>query len=119
MSAFGRTLRSTRLAAGLTQEQLGFEVGVTKASISAWENEREVPSFAALLRLREVLKVSLDVLVDGWPNEEGLELSELAGAYVHDPRRIHDEREFDLLQRFRCMSGRRQDAFLEIMRPSD
>jgi transcriptional regulator with XRE-family HTH domain len=119
MNTFGKTLRRTRLAAGLTQEQLGFEVGVTKASVSAWENGREVPSFAALLGLREVLKVSLDILVDGWPDEVSGQVGERSGAYSNDPRRIHDEREFDLLQRFRGMSGRRQEAFLEIMRPSE
>jgi transcriptional regulator with XRE-family HTH domain len=118
MSAFGRTLRRARLAAGLTQEQLGFEVGVTKASVSAWENSRETPSFAVLLLLRRVLKISLDVLVDGWP-EEVPNLQEDTSDYLADPRRIRSEREFDLLQRFRTMSGRRQEAFLEIMRPSE
>lgn len=119
MSAFGKTLRRARLAVGMTQEQLGFEVGVTKASVSAWENSREVPSFSALLGLRAALKVSLDVLVDGWPDDLPEQVREDASAYLRDPRRIQSEREFDLLQRFRSMSGRRQCAFLEIMSPSD
>lgn len=117
MSTFGKTLRRARLAAGLTQEQLGFEVGVTKASVSAWENAREVPSFGALLSLRAALKLSLDTLVDGWPDEALVK--EEPSAYLDDPRRTRSERELALLQRFRNMSGRRQEAFLEIMCPSD
>lgn len=110
MSAFAESLRKARQAAGLTQEQLGFEVGVTKASISAWENAREFPSFTVLLRLRAVLRISLDQLVgivDG--------VLEDSGGYEH--RRACSEREVALLQRFRRMSSRRQEAFLEIMRP--
>ncbi|WP_181393102.1 helix-turn-helix transcriptional regulator [Stenotrophomonas sp. HMWF023] len=37
-----------RAAAGLTQEQLGFTIGVTRSSVSAWENKRETPSFRTL-----------------------------------------------------------------------
>ncbi|WP_437879579.1 helix-turn-helix domain-containing protein [Pseudomonas sp. LRF_L74] len=118
MTAFGKSLRRSRLAAGLTQEQLGFEIGVTKASISAWENDREMPSFSALIRLRDVLKVSLDLLVDGLPDEPSSDANGASGSYL-DPRYAHDPREFDLLQRFRSMSVRRQKAFLEIMRPAD
>lgn len=119
MTAFGKSLRRSRLAAGLTQEHLGFEIGVTKASISAWENDREMPSFSALIRLRDVLRVSLDMLVDGLPDEPSSDLNESSGSYFNDPRYVHDQREFDLLQRFRSMSVRRQKAFLEIMRPAD
>ncbi|TBU78629.1 XRE family transcriptional regulator [Pseudomonas daroniae] len=117
MSIFGKTLRKARLAAGLTQEHLGFEVGVTKASVSAWENGREMPSFNALLSLRAALKISLDTLVDGWPDETLVQ--ERPSAYLSDPRRTWSEREFALLQRFRGMSGRRQEAFLEIMCPGE
>lgn len=102
MSCFADALRSARRAAGLTQEQLGFELDVTKSAISAWENGREHPSFQTLLRLRSVLPVSLDALLEG-----NLMLKKSALS----------EREEILLQRFRNMSTQRQIAFLEIMKP--
>lgn len=65
MQTFGQRLRQARDEAGLTQEQLGFEVGVSKASISAWENDRERPSFDNLPRLQAALQRSLDHLIAG------------------------------------------------------
>ncbi|TBU98931.1 helix-turn-helix transcriptional regulator [Stutzerimonas kirkiae] len=112
MNAFSKSLRSARLSAGLTQEQLGFEVGVTKASVSAWENAREFPSFTVLLRLREVLDMSLDALV----GEAGAVDDASARGAIG---RAQNTREQLLLQRFRSLSGRRQDAFLEAMRADD
>ena len=60
MKSFGDRLREARAASGLTQEQLGFAIGVTKASVSAWENGRETPSFRVLADLRDALNRSLD-----------------------------------------------------------
>lgn len=102
MTSFAEALRSARRAAGLTQEQLGFEVHVSKSAVSAWENGREYPSFHTLLRLRAVLRISLDALLDG-------EVDHARGS-LSEPEQI-------LLQRFRIMSASRQNAFLEIMRP--
>lgn len=113
MSTFAKSLRSARQMAGLTQEQLGFDVGVTKASVSAWENAREFPSFTTLLRLRQALNVSLDWLT-GVSEEAVQHTAEDIGSY--DPRCARTDREYALLQRFRAMSARRQDAFLEITR---
>lgn len=70
MSDFAKILRILRRRADWTQEELGFEVGVTKAAVSSWENAREVPTFHTLLRLRTVLNVSLDLLVGDCPENE-------------------------------------------------
>ncbi len=52
MKGFGDRLREARTAAGMTQEQLGFALGVTKASISAWENGcNDPPIPAQVMRL--------------------------------------------------------------------
>jgi len=63
MKRFADRLREARAAAGLTQEQLGFALGVTKSSVSAWEISRETPSFQLLALLRATLQRSLDELV--------------------------------------------------------
>jgi len=65
LKTFGQRLRHARDEAEITQEQLGFEVGVSKASISAWENDRERPSFDNLPRLQAALGKSLDHLIVG------------------------------------------------------
>lgn len=105
MSSFAEALRRARRMVGLTQEQLGFEVHVSKSAVSAWENGREYPSFHTLLRLlrlRAVLRISLDALLDG-------EVDRAQGS-LSEPEQV-------LLQRFRDMSVRRQNAFLEILNP--
>lgn len=51
------TLRSLRLAAGLSQAQLGEKVGVAQPRIAMWESEREQPHG----RYMELLAVALGV----------------------------------------------------------
>ncbi|SDQ24540.1 helix-turn-helix transcriptional regulator [Pseudoxanthomonas sp. CF125] len=113
MKSFGDRLRAARIAAGLTQEQLGFSVGLTKASVSAWENGRETPSFRVLPELRHALGLSLDELVCGvgggsGPRHENEATSEL---------KARNPQERALLTRYRALSPRRQEAFLELLKP--
>lgn len=47
-------VRAARKAKGWTQQQLGDELGLTKANISGWENGRHLPSFAQILKISEL-----------------------------------------------------------------
>lgn len=50
----GPWVRDARVRAGWTQEMLAFEVGVSKANVSAWERSKHQPSvnqFLAIWRL--------------------------------------------------------------------
>ena len=67
MAKFSDRLRAARTAAHLTQEQLGFAVGVSKQAVSDWENERQHPSWQLWTPLRQELGVSLDHLIGGDP----------------------------------------------------
>ena len=110
MNSFGDRLRKYRAAAGLTQEQLGFAIGVTKSSVSAWENNRETPSFRTLGDLSKALGQSLDALVRGSPSapsEEDVALSLQAST----------KEEEALLTRFRKLSSKKRDAVLELLKP--
>lgn len=111
MTGFAERLRQVRVAGGLTQEQLGFAIGVTKSSISAWENGRETPSFHLLPRLSSALHRSLDELLCGTPSarEPAAESGYLPGPL--------DERERTLLLRFRRMPARHRAALLALMKP--
>lgn len=111
MKSFGDRLREARIAVGLTQEQLGFALGVTKSSVSAWENERETPSFRVLPDLRATLKQSLDELICGaGPTSrlEDLGANELRA-------RNNDEKA--LLARYRGLPPKRREAVLELLKP--
>ncbi|WP_082925684.1 helix-turn-helix domain-containing protein [Xanthomonas nasturtii] len=109
MNSFGDRLRKYRTAAGLTQEQLGFSVGVTKSSVSAWENNRETPSFRTLADLSQALNQSLDSLVlDG-----EAALSDMGKSSLHAATKEEEA----LLIRFRKLSGKKREAILEMLKP--
>lgn len=109
MNSFGDRLRKYRTAAGLTQEQLGFAIGVTKSSVSAWENNRETPSFRMLGDLSEALSQSLDALIRGDSSSPADSPKPGLQATTKD--------EEALLARFRKLPSKKRDAVLELLKP--
>ena len=57
-------IKELRLAAGLTQVQLGAKVGVAQNCISTWENESFLPRVRDLPLLAKALGVSIEELFD-------------------------------------------------------
>lgn len=112
MRHFAERLRQLRLAAGLTQEQLGFAVEVTKSSVSAWENGRETPSFRSLPLLKEALGCSLDVLLLGDPADD-------EAIYKKPAFQARDCNEQRLLAIYRQMPPRQRKALFELLVPWD
>lgn len=55
-------LRRTR---GLSQEQLGYELGVSRQTVSKWELAQSYPDFQRLVLLSDYYEISLDELVRG------------------------------------------------------
>lgn len=53
----GRELQKARKAAGLSQEQLGFEARLDRTYISQLENNKKSPTVAALFRLCKALGI--------------------------------------------------------------
>jgi transcriptional regulator with XRE-family HTH domain len=47
-------VKAARLHKGMTQEQLGAELSVTKGNVSGWENGRHEPGYAQLLTIEAV-----------------------------------------------------------------
>lgn len=122
MKRFADRLREARVAAGLTQEQLGFALGVTKSSISAWENGRETPSFRTLPQMRTVLKRSLDELICGASaSSRATGVRDVVGEYVVDDTvpTARDSKERALLLRYRALPAKRRAALLDLLIPSD
>ncbi|MCH8542311.1 MAG: helix-turn-helix domain-containing protein [Alcanivorax sp.] len=110
MPGFPERLKSARLRLGMTQEQLGYELNVTKASVSAWENAREAPGFRLLPKLKQVLGVSLDELLCGSAGEN----QSVANNQLHELT-TRNEDEAALLKAFRRMPLKRRKALLEVI----
>ena len=113
MQHFASRLREARIAAGLTQEQLGFALDVTKSSVSAWENGREAPSFRLLPRMSQVLGRSLDSLLCGQGEAVAAQVAENV-----DPYRAQSGDEALLLRRYRAASKARRRAILTLLEAS-
>jgi len=111
MTTFGDRLRTARTSANLTQEQLGFAVGVSKQSVSDWENGRQFPNPQAWPLLKHELRVSLDHLICGDGPGRGRRVQEDAAKYetaLHpDLRR--------LVELGRDMGPKRLKALLVLM----
>jgi len=74
--AFGRALRAARLAAGLSQEELGLESGVQRNFISLIELGQNQPSITTVFKLSKALKISAVELVSA--TERLLEAADLS-----------------------------------------
>lgn len=59
---FSVRLKELRLKKGLTQTELGEKVGVKQSTFTNWENGKREPSFENLIKLADLLEVSLDSL---------------------------------------------------------
>lgn len=59
----GQVIRRLRIERGIKQEELGRRVGVSKQSVSNWENDNIMPSIELLVRLADYFGVSTDYLL--------------------------------------------------------
>jgi len=65
MILLGRRIKELRNNAKLTQTELAHQVGVTKSTIAAYENDSRLPSYEVLIRMSNTFKVSIDsILLD-------------------------------------------------------
>lgn len=62
LNEFGRTIKDARHTAGLTQEALAEQIGITPRYIMAIENENKQPSMLVLYKLIRTLKISADAI---------------------------------------------------------
>lgn len=69
-------IRFLRAGAGMSQVELANRLGVTKQSVSNWENDNIQPSIEMLLKLSEIFKVSSDFLL-GIDNRKYLDVTGL------------------------------------------
>lgn len=60
---FGERLKQARLNAGLTQEDVVRQLGVSRQTVSNWENNRSYPDLGSVLKLSDIYDLSLDDLL--------------------------------------------------------
>lgn len=83
-------LRALRQARGLSQVDLARELGVTKQSVSNWENDNIQPSIEVLVRLAGIFSVSTDYLL-GLDAGELLDVSGLPGEVIAHLRQLVED----------------------------
>ncbi|WP_273384452.1 helix-turn-helix domain-containing protein [Enorma phocaeensis] len=62
---FNDRLIDLRRKRGLSQEQLGYELGVSRQTVSKWELAQSYPDFQRLVLLSDYYEMTLDELVKG------------------------------------------------------
>ena len=59
----GEKLKEARTKAGLKQEELAQTIGVSRQTVSNWENNRSYPDIASVMKLSNLYGLSLDELL--------------------------------------------------------
>lgn len=98
---------------GMTQIELAKKVGVGQYTISCWEHGRLEPSLAKLIKVAEVLDVSLDVLLGnkkGAKNDKESEVDTLIKMYISNVYFVNLAQEFE-----KCPEDMRE-KLIRIMR---
>jgi len=78
---FGDRLKSLRLAKGLSQEELGKRFGVTKQTISNWENENITPALDMFVNVVEFFQSTPNYML-GYEMKAGIDVTGLSDVEV-------------------------------------
>ncbi len=63
MMDIGKKIQEARLKAKLTQEQSAEALGVSRQTISNWENEKTYPDIISVVKMSDLYSISLDRLL--------------------------------------------------------
>ena len=61
----GKKLKDARTNSGLTQENVAERAGVSRQTVSNWENGRSYPDIVSVIKLSDIYSISLDELLKG------------------------------------------------------
>ena len=64
----GCKIKAARIEKKLTQEQVAELLGVSRQTISNWDNEKSYPDIISVIKMSECYDVSLDYLLNGEQN---------------------------------------------------
>lgn len=77
----GENLKKLRKNRGLTQKELGAQVGLSKAVVSKYENAMGYPTYDVLIRLAHYFGVTTDYLL-GVSGGAGIDVSGLSDSQI-------------------------------------
>lgn len=83
-------IRLLRQARNMSQVELANRLGVTKQSVSNWENDNIQPSIEMLIRLSAIFSVSTDYML-GIESDEYLNVSDLPKEVITHLRQIIED----------------------------
>ena len=66
----GERLANERKKLGLTQEDLGAKLNISRQAISKWESDISLPDTANLIKLSSLFSCSIDYILNGTVKEE-------------------------------------------------
>ncbi|MDN6899440.1 helix-turn-helix domain-containing protein [Oenococcus sicerae] len=103
MLKFSEQLKKYRVKAQLSQEDLANKLFISRQAISKWESGDATPDLSNLVKLSEILNISLDTLVLGVSDEQSkidrnqFAYDPTAGVYK---RKLGQMNVWDFLSRF-------------------
>ena len=104
MVLLGNRIRELRTKYNLTQAELANQVGVSKATVTAYEGDLRQPSYDVLIKLANVFRVSIDSLVLN-RSEHILDVSDL------EPEQINRVKDY--------IKYIKEDELLDILRSDE
>lgn len=83
MTTFAKRLKRIRETRGISQAELGKLCGLTSVAISLLENNRRLPNYNTLVKIRGALDISFDTLMGGfsYSPEMSIEVAEIISNY--------------------------------------
>lgn len=84
---FGTVLKQLRKSHNLTQEELGLNIGLSKAVISKYENSMGYPTFDMLIQIADYFGVTTDYLL-GVAKNKTIDVSSLNETQIEAIQRV-------------------------------
>ena len=81
----GEKIQYYRKKIGLSQEELGQKMLVSRQTVSLWEMDKTLPTVDNLIRLKEIFSVSIDgILSEAEPTEENMNRPQEAYVFKYE-----------------------------------
>lgn len=84
--SLGKNIASRRKSQNFSQEDIATLVGVSRQAVSKWEKDLSSPSTENIIRLAEILRVSVEELTGGRPAAAGRDREDRSVYRVSDSR---------------------------------
>jgi len=79
---FGEKIQKLRKEAGISQEELSFQLKVSRQAISKWENDNGYPETEKIIKMSKIFNVTIDYLLNDDENKKADTLTEESGIYI-------------------------------------